>query len=124
MDALKIPATLKSLEVSLDAETGVFLLSGRSYPENSVGFFNPIIDWLENYALHPAAKTECTFRLEYANSASRKNVIQVFRILEAINKSAHPVTIIWDVEDGDDSMKETGEEYQNLFRLDFKFTTH
>lgn len=124
MEALKIPHTIKSLEVSLDAETGKLLFSGRSYPENSVGFFKPIIDWLEAYALHPAATTECSFQLEYFNSASRKCVMEIFKILESINKSAHSVTVIWDVEDGDDSMKETGEEYQNLFKLNFKFTSH
>jgi hypothetical protein len=124
MEPLKIKPTINSLEVSLDAETGKMLFSGRSYPENSVGFFNPVIEWMENYALHPAEKTEFTFRIEYFNSASRKNVIQLFKILESIHKNAHPVTVIWDFEEGDDSMKETGEEYQNLFRLDFKFCSH
>lgn len=124
MDALKIKPTIKSLEVDLDAETGILLFSGRSYPENSVGFFKPIIEWMESYALHPAAETQCTFRIEYFNSASRKNVIEIFRILESIHKSAHPVKVIWDFEEVDDSMKETGEEYQNLFRLDFTFCSH
>lgn len=124
MDALKISSTIKSLEISLDAETGKLLFSGRSYPENSVVFFKPVIEWLNQYALHPAAHTECTFMIEYFNSASRKNVIEIFKILDLISKSGHPVTVIWDFEEGDDTMKETGEEYQNLFRLDFKFTSH
>jgi hypothetical protein len=124
MDALKITPTIKSLEVSLDAGTGKLLFSGRSYPENSLGFFKPVIEWMENYALHPAAQTACTFRIEYFNSASRKSVMEIFKILESIHKSAHPVTVIWDFEEGDDTMKETGEEYQNLFRLNFKFCSH
>ena len=124
MDVLKIKPTIKSLEVSLDAETGKLLFSGRSYPENSVGFFKPIIEWLKNYALHPAVLTECIFKIEYFNSASRKSVVEVFKVIESIYKSSHTVKIIWEFETGDDSMKETGEEYQTLFKLDFQFSSH
>lgn len=122
MDALKIRPTVKSLEVSLDPGTGKLVFSGRSYPENSVGFFKPVIEWLEKYALQPAPSTECTFRIEYFNSASRKNVVDILKVLESIQRGSHAVKVIWCYEAGDDGMKESGEEYQNLFKLNFIFS--
>ena len=111
------------MEVLCDAENGKISLSGRSLPENSVAFFRPILNWLTEYAAHPAKHTEITFYIEYCNSASRKGVIDIFRILEAMHDSGHAVTIVWRFEDGDDSMREIGEEYRDLFNLEFRFTT-
>ena len=124
MEALKIKHTANSLEVSLDAETGKLSFIGRSYPENSAGFFKPVIEWAERYALSPAAKTECLFQLEYFNSASRKCVIDLLKILDAIHKNTHSVIILWNFEEEDESMKETGEEYQTLFNLNFIFSSY
>jgi len=124
MDALKIKPTANSLEVSLDAETGKFSFVGRSYPENSSGFFKPVMEWAERYAQSPAAKTECMFKLEYFNSASRKCIIELLKILDTIHKNTRSVTIIWNFEEDDENMKETGEEYQNLFNLNFKFSSY
>ena len=121
MEVLKIKRSLNTFEVSLDDETGKLLFSGRSYPENSSGFFTPVIEWLHHYSEKPATKTECTFEIEYFNSASRKCIVEIFRILEAIHKTTGTVTIIWNFENGDDGMKETGEEYKNLFKVNFEF---
>ena len=120
MEVLKIKRSLNTFEVSLDAE-GKFLFSGRSYPENSSVFFKPIIDWLNTYSENPSPKTECTFEIEYFNSASRKCIVEIFRILEAIHKTTNSVTVIWSYEGGDEGMKETGEEYKNLFKVNFEF---
>ena len=121
MDALKIKPSLNTLEVSLDAQTGQLLFSGRSYPENSGGFFKPISDWIESYAQNPAPKTVCSFTIEYFNSASRKSIMEIFRALESIHKINRGVTVIWNHEEDDEGMRETGEEYKNLFKLDFQF---
>ena len=121
MDALKIKGSLNTFEVSLDAATGKLLFTGRSYPENSSVFFHPIIEWLQRYVQNPAAQTECTFEIEYFNSASRKCIIEIFRILESLHKTNGSVTVIWNYEDGDEGMKETGEEYKNLCKLNFRF---
>ncbi|MFH1003996.1 MAG: DUF1987 domain-containing protein [Bacteroidota bacterium] len=124
MDTLKIQPTINSMEVSLNAETGKFFFAGRSYPENSNFFFKPIIEWIEQYALAPAAKTECSFTIEYFNSASRKCIVNIFRILDSLHKKGHSIIIIWNFESDDETIKEIGEEYQNLFRFDFQFNSY
>ena len=124
MEALKIKPTANSLEVFLDADAGKLIFSGRSYPENGTVFFKTITEWIESYAKNPAAKTECSFKIEYLNSASRKCIIEIFKELESIHQKTHSVIIIWNYEDGDEGMKETGEEYSNLFKLNFQFNSY
>ena len=48
-DTLKIDGTPKTPEVVLDPAAGKILLKGRSIPENSIEFYKPIIDWIDQY---------------------------------------------------------------------------
>ena len=121
MELLKIKATHTSLEIILDAETGKFSFSGRSIPEHGMEFFKPVIDWLEKYSENPAAETECSFRFEYFNSASKKSLIEIFKRLLSIHRKGNAVKIIWNYEHDDAGMKEMGEEYEGLFNLKFRF---
>jgi hypothetical protein len=120
MEPLNIAPTRTSLEVKLDPHNGVFSFSGRARPENSAAFFNPIVEWMQQYAKQPASKTEVIFKLEYFNSAARKSMMEIFGILDGIHHDGNPVVVNWYYEAGDDSMKETGEEYKDLFGFSFQ----
>ncbi len=121
MDGLQIKPTPTSLAVSLDAQTGALSFSGRSVSEHSVEFFKPIIEWLEQYAASSANKTECIFKFEYFNSSARKSLVEIFKILFSLHKKGKEVTIAWHYDADDESMKELGEEYANMFSMDFRF---
>src|SRR5438105_186340 len=95
MESLHIKRTATSLEVFLDAQTGKFSFSGRSVSEHSVEFFKPILDWLQKYAEVPFASTEVVFQFEYFNSAARKSLVEIFNILNAIQKKGNQVSIVW-----------------------------
>lgn len=120
MNDLKIKRSSTSLEVSLEASTGKLLFTGRSIPENSPAFFQSVIQWLEEYSKNPAPKTECTCKIEYFNSASRKCLVDVFMLLDSIYRSSNDVTVIWNYDEDDDNMKETGEDYKAMFKMPFK----
>ena len=121
MNALSIKPTPTSLAVSLDPSTGNFSFTGRSVSEHSVEFFKPVMDWMQQYALSPAPKTECLFQMEYFNSAARKSLIEILKILNDLHKKGNEVLIKWNYDEGDDSMKELGEEYANIFSMKFRF---
>lgn len=121
MESLNIKPTKTSLEVKLDPASGNFSFTGRARPENSAAFFNPIITWMKEYALQPAVKTVCTFRLEYFNSSARKSMADILSIFEAIKKDGKEIRIEWHYDSSDEGMKETGEEYKELFNLNFDF---
>ncbi len=49
MEPIIIEGTPKTPTIKFDAKEGVFEIKGRSIPENSVEFYKPLVDWLENY---------------------------------------------------------------------------
>jgi len=106
--------------VSLDPETGRFSFSGSSIPEDGIAFYKPIAEWLVQYAEKPAKITECSFKMKYFNSASRKCLVDILKILNSIKEKGHAIIYIWQYEDDDDEMLEMGEEYQAIIGNDFQ----
>ena len=49
MDNLKIAAGKTTPGVSFESRKGELSIVGESYPENSVEFFKPLLDWLDEY---------------------------------------------------------------------------
>ncbi|NOY37768.1 MAG: DUF1987 domain-containing protein [Chlorobi bacterium] len=120
MEPLIIEGTPKTPTVKFDAETGVVEIKGRSIPENSVEFYKPLVDWLEEYKASPASKTQVNIQLEYFNTSSSKCILDVFKKLEAIHKAKHDVEINWYYEEDDEDMLEAGEDYESIIRIPFK----
>jgi len=114
---LKIEPTHKTPKVYLDPENNAFEISGRSIPEDSVGFYKPVLDWLDEYAKNPLPRTEFKFELEYFNTASSKNILEILKKLESIYEQGHDVKIIWYYEEDDEDMEETGEDYKALLSV-------
>lgn len=120
MDNIKIEGTAKTPGVSFDKENGELTIQGRSIPENSIDFYKPLFDWLDSYALQPAALTVVNMRLEYFNTSSSKCIFDVFKKLEAIKKSGKDVTVKWHYEEDDEDMLEAGEDYDAIIDIDFQ----
>lgn len=120
MDSIKIEGTRKTPEISFDAEQGKVLIEGRSIPENSIEFYKPLVDWLEEYGKNPQEKTEVNIKLEYFNTSSSKCILDVFKKLETIHKDNKDVVINWYYEEDDEDMLEAGEDYQSILKIPFK----
>ena len=86
MEPISIDGTPKTPTVKFDAGTGNIEIKGRSIPENSIEFYKPLVDWLEEYANGPMDKTTVNIQLEYFNTSSSKCILDVFKKLEAIHK--------------------------------------
>ena len=63
MKPIIIEGTPKTPTIRFDVSEGIFEIKGRSIPENSVEFYKPLIDWLENYKETPLDKTVAIFAL-------------------------------------------------------------
>ncbi len=50
MEPISIEGTPKTPSVKFDAASGNIEIKGRSIPENSIEFYKPLVDWLEEYA--------------------------------------------------------------------------
>jgi hypothetical protein len=120
MEPIIIEGTPKTPTIKFDASEGIFEIKGRSIPENSVEFYKPLVDWLENYKEAPLNKTVVNIKLEYFNTSSSKCILDVFKKLEAIHKAKNEVEVNWYYEEDDEDMLEAGEDYESIIRVPFK----
>lgn len=120
MEPISIEGTAKTPTVKFDASSGVMEIKGRSIPENSIEFYKPLVDWLDEYSNSANEKTEVNVQLEYFNTSSSKCILDVFKKLETINKGKSTVTINWYYEEDDEDMLEAGEDYQSIIRVPFE----
>ena len=120
MEPLSIEGTAKTPTVKFNGQEGVIEIKGRSIPENSIEFYKPLVEWLEEYSKTPLDLTQVNVQLEYFNTSSSKCILDVFKKLEAIHKSSNEVIINWYYEEDDEDMLEAGEDYESIIRVPFK----
>lgn len=120
MDAIIIEGTPKTPTVNFDAVNRKVEIKGRSIPENSIEFYKPLVDWLENYGATSPPATEVNIQLEYFNTSSSKCILDIFKKLESIAKSGCEIIINWYYEEDDEDMLEAGEDYQSIIKVPFK----
>jgi hypothetical protein len=121
MEPIIINGTAKTPTVYFDANKGLIELKGRSIPENSIDFYNPLFDWIIAYGALKQANTVVNIHLEYYNSSSSKCIMEVFKKLEGVAKEGSNVTINWYYNKDDDEIFGAGEEFKLLVKLPFKF---
>jgi SiaC family regulatory phosphoprotein len=121
MENLIIKPGIKTPDINFNCETGDLELKGKSIPENSIEFYRPVYEWLDNYAANPKAKTKIIVQLEYFNTSSSKCLLDIFRKLEAINNtSKSEVSVVWLYEEEDEDMMEAGDDYKTIVKLPFE----
>lgn len=120
MESISIEGTPKTPTVNFDAATGIIEIKGRSIPENSIEFYRPLVEWLEDYSKEPQKLTTVNIQLEYFNTSSSKCILDVFKKLETIKKARNEVVVNWYYEEDDEDMLEAGEDYESIIRIPFK----
>ena len=110
--------TVDTPGVLLDAEKGIFLLTRMSLPEDAVEFYAPILEWFANYCKNPNTQTVFDMKLEYFNTASSKQLIQILLLLQGL-KEKSDITINWYYKEIDEDMQGLGEEYSQIINLPF-----
>jgi len=120
MDDLFLKKTFNSPEVEFSAETGEMLIEGRSIPEDPGEFFDRLTNWLNNYFLRPKERTILNVKLEYINSGSSKYMLELLRILKINHQAGKNVLVKWYYEEGDESIEELGQHYQQTVQIPFE----
>ncbi len=117
MEIINLEGTEDTPKILLDEGNGIFEISGRSLPEDSAEYYQPIIEWLKAYGEAPLDETIFVFKLEYFNTASSKLILDILTTLEEISG----VVIHWYYYEDDEDMEEAGEEFSELVDIDFEF---
>jgi hypothetical protein len=107
--------------INFDPDEGILEMKGRSSPENSIQFYQKIIESLEEYAHNGQGDFTANFAFEYFNTSSSKCLFDLFKRLSRIKESGKELTVNWYYEEDDEDMMEAGEDYSDLLDLDFNF---
>ena len=120
MEVIKIKGTDDTPNVILDRQNQKLEIAGRSLPEDVTAFYDPILDWLDEYSQDPNTKTIFNFKLEYFNTASSKLLLDVLMKLEDMCDDGEDVLVKWHYPDDDEDMEEAGEEYADIVDVPFE----
>jgi hypothetical protein len=120
METIKIQGTEDTPKIILDAENEIMEISGRSLPEDVSSFYEPVLNWLNEYAENPKKKTVFNFKLTYFNTASSKLLLDILMKLEEMHEKGQDVLIRWHFPEDDEDMAEAGEEYADIVDVPFE----
>jgi hypothetical protein len=120
METIKIQGSEDTPKIILDAGNEILEISGRSLPEDVSSFYEPVLNWLNEYAENPNKKTIFNFKLTYFNTASSKLLLDILMKLEEMHEKGQEVLIRWHYPEDDEDMAEAGEEYADIVDVPFE----
>lgn len=118
--SLRINETEDTPAVVFDINTNEFSISGRSFPEDSSEFYKPLIEWMKNYISEPNPNTTLKISLDYLNSSSIKQILNLLLLLEKPVKMGKDIKIIWCYNVDDDLIEIKGQELKSMLSIPFE----
>ncbi len=120
MERYTLEASLNTPAIQFDFKKGELTISGRSIPENSLEFYTPFFNALDEYLKKPNASTTVNVQLEYYNSSSSACLLSAFKKLEEHQlKSGKSVVINWMYEENDEDILAAGKNFEGMVKLPF-----
>lgn len=119
MRPLRIVGTEDTPSVNFAPDEGIFEIAGRSLPEDVVAFYQPVIDWLGEYAKGPNKETDFIFNLNYFNTATSKILLDILVILDKMHDYGHAVKVTWLYATDDEDIQDAGEEFRDKVDVPF-----
>ncbi len=121
MEFLKIDATKSTPSVNFQFAEGLLEIKGLSKTTNSIEFYQPIMDALEEYATKAASNTTVNLFLQYFSTSSSKCLLGILNELKKMNQRVTKVKVNWYYEEHDEDMLDAIKDYETLVDLEFKF---
>ncbi len=106
--------------IIFDPESKTFRIWGRSSPEDTFEFYEPVVKWLEDYFAKDPKDITFEFALTYYNTSTSKIVMHILQMLDALYSRTGSVKVIWYYLPGDEDMLMNGEDYSELVKLPFE----
>ena len=92
--------------VNLNAETGICEISGESYMDNIIEFFNPIFKWITDYTQDTSKLLTFKIKLKYYNTGTSRGLFAIMELLKEFEEKGGTVQINWYHNTDDIDMKE------------------
>ncbi|EAY29349.1 DUF1987 domain-containing protein [Microscilla marina] len=105
--------------VKLDAEASICEISGESYLEDTVDFYDPIIKWLNAYNEESYKTLTFNFKLTYFNTSSSKAILNILKSLKKFKEKGGEIVINWYYPDDDYDILAEAEDFMEDSKLSF-----
>ncbi|WP_411870917.1 biofilm regulation phosphoprotein SiaC [Vulcanococcus limneticus] len=100
-------------------ESGLVVIAGESYPENTFEIFDPLISWVETFLADAGRRLQLDLQLNYLNTSSIRAIIDVFELLESANSDGKEVLVHWFYDPRNPRAAELGEEFKEDYSFPF-----
>ncbi len=107
--------------VYFNPKKGILDMRGKSSPEDPLRFYNYVLNSLDVYAEKGESRMITNLAFEYFNTSSSKCLYIFMKKLERINGLGKSVVVNWYFEEGDEDMREAGEDLESMFDMTFNF---
>ena len=124
MESLHIAPTSTTPEVTLDASEGVVTITGVSDEQDALGFYFPVIQWLEAYQHQAAQETILNIRLKYFNTASAKALYEIVKRIATLRKNGNTATVNWYYDQDDPVLKDDIEHFCDIVTIPIQLTPY
>lgn len=119
MERWTIDATERSPLVLLDREDSILKIEGRSYPEEGMDFFDPIILRFKTLQSSENPIQTLHIRLEYYNSSTAKALSELLIVLRNSKRLGVSPIVIWEYDEEDDGIQEDIDMFVETFEVEF-----
>lgn len=96
---------------------GHLSIKGKSVPFDHPDCYDTIQDLLMDYSKNPQSTTQIDFDLSAVNAASKRSIVDTFRLLEKMNGANTKVEVNWFYQTDDEDVLEFGEICRSNFNL-------
>ncbi len=114
---LDLEGTKTTPTIQFDPNNGYLLLEGRSSPENSLVFYEPLFEAIKNTEKNEAFNVD--IKLVYFNTSTVRCLNLLLQLFSQKKDLGAEVLINWYAEEDDYDMVEMGEDLQEISELEF-----
>jgi hypothetical protein len=129
MQKLYIEPSRNTPEIHFSPDKNIFLIRGKSSPEDVRALYYPVIDWIkafideiiegEDKIFTPDNPLRFKTDLSYFNSSSAKFLFDIFIELKRLLSAGVPVQSEWYYDEEDIDLKDAGVEIALLVGMEF-----
>lgn len=109
--------------VDFNAQSGRCEISGESYLEDTVKFYTPLLEWLDQFIETENKPIHFNIKLTYFNTSSSRCILDILNKLKDYEDNDGEVNVTWYYNSEDVDMEEEIEDYAIDTDLDIKMIT-
>lgn len=123
MNTLIIKSTENTPQVLFSPDTKRFEIRGRSFPEDTLSFYEQILDWIRTTSDNTQLVGSLEIYLEYYNTGTYIRLLEIFNLFADLNKKNHDLQVDWFVEEDDEDSIDNAKSLLEVVHVPFNLRT-